>query len=277
MKKKILLTGASGFIGKHLLHRLEVLGYDITLVLRNTVDNKNKFENQGHRIVWTENVFNEKVEWWADACSKIDMVMNLAWYTNHSDYLISDKNIECMNGSIRMVEGAISAGIQTIIGVGTCLEYEMTSNSPVDISQRLCPKTIYGFAKMATFLTTQQLLRDIPINFIWFRPFFLYGDGENDNKLSALIKSSVKKGKSFSLENAYAVRDFIEINEAADIILNSIISGKSEVINLCTGKPTTVHEFALQITHEIGGDDSLIRIKPPDKKSIFPDYIVGIR
>ena len=261
MKKRILLTGSRGFIGRYLFARLISLGFDIVLVLKNTDDNIYEYEKKVFKILWTNNIFKESVQWWEESCFNVDIVINLAWYTNHKDYIFSINNYECMNGSLLMVQGAIKAGVKTILGIGTCLEYDFNSNSPASNTHKLLPKTIYGFAKMSTYLMTEQLIKGHSIKFIWCRPFFLFGEGESEGKLSSLIKSSAVNGNDIFLENAWAVRDFIEINDAVEIIIESIIEDNSKVVNICSGKPVTILNFSLKLLNQFGGKESQIKIK----------------
>ena len=92
----ILLTGATGFVGKQILKLLEAQGHDILLVLRPKWQDRISFDANRTRVLETQDMFAEKSDWWYDALDGIDAVIHSAWYAEPGLYLTSSKNIACI-------------------------------------------------------------------------------------------------------------------------------------------------------------------------------------
>ena len=160
MISRILLTGATGFVGKQVLNALQQGNSDIVLIVRNDWEKKIKNHNGISKVITTKNLFSESREWWEKACLGVNIVVHLAWYLEPGQYLKSDKNMDCYRGSLRLAEGAANSGVQRIVGIGTCFEYDL-SNGLLSINTPLKPMTPYAIAKVALFekLTKLLLLR----------------------------------------------------------------------------------------------------------------------
>ena len=102
--KLVLITGASGFVGNQVLLRLTSMKINVKLVLRKKVDFPKKVQKYIKEIIYTKNIFNKNKRWWSKVLEDVDIFIHLAWYLKHQDYLNSIKNIECMHGTIKIVE-----------------------------------------------------------------------------------------------------------------------------------------------------------------------------
>lgn len=274
MRKKILLTGGAGFVGKQILKHLLNYNVDITLVIRrgtkHTVD---EIENVVS-IIETNDLFHETSSWWASATSDIDIVINAAWFAEPGSYYTSLKNIDCLRGSLNLAEGCISSGVKKFIGIGTCAEYEI-SNQPIPHNGSLKPLSIYAASKLATFQMLQQLFDYSGITFAWCRLFYLFGDGEDDRRLVPYIKKNIIQGQKVELSSGNQVRDFIDVSIAGNIIANISLSDQSGPINVCSGNPKTIREHAIEIAKKLDGEN-LLNFGARKDNPLEPKYIVGV-
>ena len=103
MRKQVLLTGATGFVGKQILKHLVKLDVDIVLVIR--TGSKQSFANIKNivLIIETKNIFKETSSWWASKSINIDIVINAAWYAEPGSYYTSLSNVECLRGSLNLI------------------------------------------------------------------------------------------------------------------------------------------------------------------------------
>jgi|TARA_B100001093_G_C26758529_1_gene984566 dTDP-6-deoxy-L-talose 4-dehydrogenase (NAD+) len=274
MRKRILLTGATGFVGKQILNQLSKNDVDIVLVVRKGSDDV--FHNIKNlvSIIETEDIFNETSSWWTSKCKDTDIVINAAWYAEPRAYYTSLSNIDCLRGSLNLAEGCLSAGIKKFIGIGTCAEYQ-TSNHPIPTNGVLKPHTIYAAAKIATFQILEQLFKSNNISFAWCRLFYLYGEGEDDRRLVPYIKKQLIRGKPAKLSSGNQVRDFMNVSVAGKIIGDISLSNQSGAINVCSGIPKTIRDHAIDVAKDYGCK-SLLKFGAIEDNPLEPQYIVGI-
>jgi|TARA_B110000483_G_C18188298_1_gene539883 dTDP-6-deoxy-L-talose 4-dehydrogenase (NAD+) len=274
MRKKILLTGGTGFVGKQILKHLSKFDVDIVLVIRKCA--KQSFSNVKNvvSVIETDNIFNETSSWWTSKSNNIDIVINAAWYAEPGSYYTSLSNIDCLRGSLNMAEGCIASGIKKFVGIGSCAEYEI-SNNPIPYNGSLKPHTIYAASKLATFQILEQLFNSNDISFVWCRLFYLYGEGEDDRRLVPYIKNKLNKGQSADLSSGNQVRDFIDVTFAGQIIGDIALSKQSGAINVCSGQPKTIREHAIEVAKNYGRED-LLNFGAREDNPLEPEYVVGI-
>ena len=269
----VLMTGATGFVGKQVLKSLESPNIQITLILRGTHKDfytQNKFIKS---IIYTDNVFDEKPIWWEEACKDIDIFINLAWYAEPGKYLDSPLNTDCYNGTVSMVKGASKAGIKKFVGIGTCFEYKF-SDCPLEISSPLDPQTPYAKAKVDTFLYLTQFCNDHKIEFLWCRLFYLYGEGEDERRLIPYLRKTLSHGNKVQLTSGDKVKDYLDIKEAGRIIANLSIKKHTGAYNVCSGKGVSIKDLAENIADEYNGRH-LLNFGSHERASYDPPYIVG--
>ena len=121
----------------------------------------------------------------------------------------------------------------------------------------------------------QNIFEACGVDFLWLRLFFLYGDGEDEAKLSFYVKSRLRAGKKVLLSDGNQIRDFIEVTKAAKIISNLALSSRVGVENVCSGDATTIREFVLKIAEPFNRTE-LLEFGSVERSKFDPDYIVGI-
>lgn len=274
MSKKILLTGATGFIGYKVFTNLNKNNFSIRAIVRN---NKKKFieENKlSTDLIIVDDLFNKSEDWWTEQCKGIDTIIHTAWYTEPGKYLQSTKNIDCLIGSLNLAKGAIKAGVRRFVGVGTCFEYDLNVGD-ISITTPLKPKSLYSHSKVALFSILSELLRKESMEFVWCRLFYLFGDGEDDRRLVPYLHNRLSKNKTVELTSGKQIRDFLDASDASEIIFNISINNHEGPINICSGIPITIKELAEKIADKYGRRDLLkFGVRP---ENIFdPSRVVGI-
>tara|TARA_B110000503_G_scaffold141577_1_gene235528 strand:+ start:1111 stop:1950 length:840 start_codon:yes stop_codon:yes gene_type:complete len=270
---KILITGATGFVGQHILTALSNYNIEITLIVREGKEGQVKLLPNVTKIISTKNLFKESVEWWTKHCTKIDRVLHLAWYAD-KQYLQSPKNIDCLMGSLNFAKGAIQAEVKKFIGVGTCFEYELSKEN-ISVDTPLKPSSIYGATKAALYLTLSHWLPASSVELAWCRLFYLYGAGDNPDKLVPYLRSRLEKNKKVELTSGTQIRDYLNVSDACNKIAEIVIGGQVGPINICSGIPITVRQLAEQISDEYGKRELLNFGTRPDN-FVDPPCVVGI-
>jgi len=274
MINKILLTGATGFVGQQVFRSLVASSSEIGIVAR---PSSKKFEQlfpDAREIIITKDLFLESEDWWAEKCAKYDKVIHIAWHVEPSDYLHSKKNMDCLIGSLKLAQGATRAGIKKFVGIGTCLEYKISGNS-LSTKDPLNPDNIYGSTKASLFLSLSNWFSQHSTDFAWCRLFHLYGEGEHPDRLVAYVKSKIKAGEPVALTGGNQIRDFLDVASAGKMIAEVANSDYSGPLNICSGVPVTVRQLAEKVADDYGRRDLLRFNARPMSEKEHP-VIVGI-
>jgi len=274
MNKKILLTGASGFVGKQVFTKLLNKDVEVKVIVRKNKESFIRDKNLNVEVIQTNDLFEESIEWWKEHCKGVDTLIHVAWYTETGKYLQSTKNIDCLIGSLNLAKGAAKAGIRRFIGIGTCFEYDLYSGD-ISINTPLKPSTPYAKAKAELYTSLSQLLPSQSIEFCWCRLFYLFGEGEDERRLVPYIHKQLSKGKIVELTSGKQIRDFLDVSVVGEMIVEAALGKQQGPINICSGIPISVSEIAQKIADKYGRRDLLKFGMRPDNL-VDPPRIVGL-
>lgn len=248
---RLLITGATGFVGSAVMRALA--GRDVQT---RCVTRKGTTVPGAGEIIETEDLFAETAAWWAAQCADIDMVLHIAWYAEPGKYLTSEKNLACLTGTLELAKGAAQAGVARFVGTGTCFEYAfgdgmLYTDGPLD------PQTPYAAAKTSAYLMLKTYFAQRDLSFLWARLFYLHGEGEDPRRLAPYIHKQLAAGAPADLTEGTQIRDFIDVNDAAALLLEDAFGNKTDACNISTGSGITVRALAEQIADTYGRRDLL--------------------
>jgi len=275
---RILLTGASGFVGRQVLRALMAMeGIALHLVLREEAAARLGAEVAGRaRITISPDLFAESAAWWAKACQDVDLVIHLAWYAEPGKYQLSPKNLDCLSGTLAMAQGAQLAGVKRFVGIGTCAEYDLSAGFMSAQVTPLKPSTPYAGAKAAAFMALSQTLPQQGMSFAWARLFYLHGEGEDSRRLVAYLRGKLAAGETAELSGGTQIRDFLDVREAGRQIVQLALSERQGAFNVCSGVPVTVRQLAESIADEYGRRD-LLKFGTRAAGAFDPPCVVGLK
>jgi len=272
--KVILLTGSTGFVGSKVLKELQDRGCKIRVALRSDSQLKIKDKRGIESVVTAPDLFSQTCSWWGEVCDGVDTVIHSAWYAEPGKYLYSNKNIDCLVGTMNLAKGAASSGIKKFIGIGTCFEYDL-SNSTQSIETPLNPLSPYAAAKVSTFLFLTQYFKQLNIGFTWCRLFYLFGDQEDSRRFVAYLNSRLSAGEVVQLTSGNQIRDFMDVAIAARQIVDLSQDDYSGPANICSGEPISIREHARRIA-KIHGKEELLNFGARPDNLFEPRSVVGI-
>ncbi len=272
---RVLITGSTGFVGRALTRALKAQGLQLHHVIRpGTADRLDDAAGKD-QVTETPDLFAQSPDWWAETCAGVDMVIHAAWYVEPGKYLTSDLNLECVTGTLNLARGAAAAGLRRFVGIGTCFEYDLTvghlaPNTPLD------PKTPYAAAKAALYQTLGQWLPLNNVEFLWARLFYLYGADENQGRLVPYLHKQLQAGEPVLLTSGDQIRDFMDVDAAARLIVSDALSDRQGATNICTETPITIRALCEQIADQYGRRD-LLQFGARENNLTDPPCVLGLR
>jgi len=273
--KRIMVTGATGFVGRHVLSSLAKKGNRIVAAVR--IDKADIAANLSgiDDIVTTHDLFSESEQWWQNNLRDIDIVIHAAWYVVSGRYLTAPENLNCLTGTITLAKACIASGVSRFVGIGTCAEYD-SSFGLLHTSTPLKPDTLYAACKSASYMTLSQLFRLHGIGFSWCRLFYLHGENEATDRFVPYLRKCMQEGLRADLTSGNQVRDFLDVRDAAEMIAASALDDVNGPVNVCSGIPTTIRQLAERIADEYGRRD-LLNFGGRAENHFDPPVILGVR
>lgn len=275
MNRHILLTGATGFVGRQVLGSLLEKGAEVVPVIRPESAGKLPSSASLQKAILTEDLFAQGESWWRQRLQDIDTLVHVAWYAEPGKYQFSPENVNCLIGTLRMAQAAAQVGVKRLVGVGTCFEYAQ-SDRPLSVDSPLAASSPYAACKAAAYFALTQLLPQYGVQFAWCRLFYLYGEGEDARRLVPAIRKNLSEGRPVELTTGTQVRDFLDVSEAGRQIADVALSDKTGAFNICSGKPVTVRELAESIADEYGRRD-LLKFGVRKDNPVDPPHVVGVK
>lgn len=264
---RVLLTGGTGFIGRHVLRDL-MLNNDVEVYVVGRVkpDGPAKFiERDLLKSVDFPALMRE---------IRPTHLLHLAWYAEHGRYWSSPLNLEWVNATVQLVQAFVSSGGQHAVFAGTCAEYDWTYGYCREETTPLYPKTLYGVAKNATRQLVEAICSQYQVRCAWGRLFFAYGEGESANRLiPALIDVLAGNSAPFGV-NVNAFRDFLHISDVAAGILCLLHSEARGVYNISSGQPVRLGDM-VKVLADLNGRDPEPILASDSERLGEPLLVVG--
>lgn len=263
--KKVLVTGATGLIGKELIKPLKQLGFDIYAI---TID-----ENiPDNGVKWIKgNLFDEKFI--AETLKEIspEYLLNMAWCTT-GNYLSSDVNFKFLTTGINLLKAFKDNGGKRAVFAGTCLEYKF-KNKFLKETDLLDPeKTVYTFCKNKLHEIAEYFCKINEISFGYGRIFYVYGKNENKTRLTGMVIDNLKNDKEVVIKSGSLIKDYMYAKDIAGAFAKFLYSNVEGTVNICTNVGISIKDYVLKLA-KIIGKEHLVIFK--EEESSQPPLIVG--
>ncbi len=259
---KILVTGATGFIGRAFCQEAVRRGHQIQALSR---DPAAKIAPGVEIAVGSL----AETPWEQVSRFAPDAALHLAWIAEPGVYLNSPENETWLAQSKAWFRRLIELGVPYLAGTGTCIEYAASDEPLKEDTSRLAPQFPYSKAKVALF----EWLRDhSTVGWAWFRVFYPYGSGEHPNRYTSIMVRELRTGKPLSMNTPDSLRDYIEIRDAASAFCHALESRLTGAVNIGTGKGIPIASLAIQLADLLHADRKLIGRNPnasPDSTPVI--------
>ncbi len=262
---RILVTGATGFIGGNLIPKLLHQGHEVVATSRH--ENKAKQKDWYNSVEYIEHDIHSSSINFVKNCGNIDALIHLAWQ-GLPDYNALFHIEENMAADYQFIKSLIKTGVSQILVTGTCFEYGVRDGCLTE-DMETQPKNNYALAKDTLRKFLQALQKELPFALQWVRLFYVYGKGQNSNSLLAQLDAAIDNHESeFNMSEGEQLRDYVTVEYTARFIM-SLIEDKSldGIFNCCSGKPISVRRL---VENRIKERSSLIKLNLGHYP--YPDY-----
>jgi len=274
---KILLTGASGFVGSHLARLLaDRGGEDVHVLLRPEGDRRRLSDVLPKLSVIEGNFLDEQT--WAGPVRELkpDLCIHLAWITTPGVYLKSPINLDLVLSTIRLAQTLFESGCRRFVSVGTCFEYDLDASCgrPVPETAADLPKTLYAASKVALRTLFQKYSETQSWPVVWPRFFYLYGPGEHEKRLMPTLIRSHLRGEPVKLTSADKVRDYLHVSDVAAALWAVARGNLLGPVNIGSGQAVTMNDIAETISR-LTGRSGLSRFGEAPDDPADPRHVVA--
>jgi len=259
---RVLVTGATGLIGKHAIAALVAHGHDVHGVAR-TPPKTSPPGVKWHSCDLLSDGAPEKLATEVQATH----LLHLAWVTEHGQFWAAEKNHDWQAASQRLIEAFQGHGGKRVVMAGSCAEYDWT-----ELGDGVCrenqtplkPHTLYGQCKLEFSQWLASFAAEKGLSQAWGRVFLLYGVGENQNRLVPSIVLALNAGYEAKCSSGVQVRDFMAARDVGWGFSALLMSDVEGAVNVASGEPHTIGEVANALG-EFSGHPELVQL------GAFPD------
>lgn len=252
---KVLVTGATGFVGASLVSELLKNGnYDVNITARSTSDFRKIKEVQSYiNQIYYIDLQNRNEVFLLMEQLRPDIVYHIATYGGAPTQANQGDTIQTnLNSTIHLLDAAVEYGVGQFINTGSSSEYGV-KHHPMKESDYCEPRSLYGITKLAATQYCTMIGRNYNFKVCTLRLFSPYGELEDAFRLYPSIMNALMNDERPRLSKPDSVRDFIEIEKVVQVYMEIIKSSYSpgDVINVGSGKQQTIHEFYQHIARKL--------------------------
>jgi nucleoside-diphosphate-sugar epimerase len=253
--KRVLVTGATGCLGRHALPVLTARGWEV-----HAVSSREAPDGDGPDVVWhrADLLAREQVDALVRTVAA-DHLLHFAWNIVPGRWATAPENFAWVQASLDLVRAFGRHGGTRIVTAGSCLEYDWGYGYCSESRTPCAPRTVYGVCKHALQTLTSAFAGTGGMTSAWGRLFNLYGPYEHPDRLVASVIRSLLANEPARCSHGNQVRDYLFAQDAADAFVALLESDVTGPINIASGQPITIKEIVLRIGAQLGRSD-LIRL-----------------
>jgi nucleoside-diphosphate-sugar epimerase len=270
MTRRVLVTGASGFIGRHCLPLLARQGYEIHAV------SSSPRSIPAPATTWHQvDLFDTAAVSAVLRSVRPTHLLHLAWYVIPGKLSEAPENFDWLQASLELVRQFRECGGQRLAVAGSGFEYDW-SYGYCSESTPQAPSTFYGVCKQALFTAVDGYASRTGLSSVWPRLFFLYGPHEHPGRLVPSVIRALLRGEPARCSHGLQVRDYLHVEDASDALVRVFDSELTGAMNIGSGHPVMLRDIILGIARRIGAEDLVLLGAVPSRPNDTPLVVANV-
>lgn len=253
---RVLLTGATGFIGSHVAHTVVARGHEVHAIVR-PGSSRWRIADIEDRLHVIEGDLDQPAALApALAAARADICLHLAWQGWSGVGGFAQGNLESVYRSLNFARAVLQSGCRRLLITGTCFEYQvrdevLTEDSPV------VPHDLYGASKHAVHVVAEQIANLDGAALVWPRIFYTFGPYEDARRLVPSVVGALLRGEAAPMTAGAQVRDYLHVADVASALWAIADSDYTGAINVASGTAVSLRDLATTAAAFAGGADRL--------------------
>lgn len=253
---RVLVTGATGFIGRSTLAPLLAAGLEVHAVSSRPPSPESLPGLHWHRADLLSESVPERL---LERISPTHL-LHLAWYAEPGAFWSSGQNLNWVEASLRLLRAFAGHGGQRAVFAGSCAEYTWEDRTLCVESTSPCvPATLYGASKHALFLIAERYAVQSGISLAWGRVFFVFGPGEHPARLGGSVARALALNQPAACSHGEQWRDFLYSGDLAEAFAALLLSSVNGPVNLASGRPVQIRDLVRALA-QAAGRPELVRL-----------------
>lgn len=269
-ENRVLVTGATGFLGSHCLAPLVARGFDVLGLYRERAPQ----DIPGVRWVRGDVMDRAAMRGLFEEHEPKGL-LHLAWFVEPGKLITDSSNLAWVSASLDLIRAFRESGGERCTVSGSCYEYDWRFGYCVEDLTPCEPDTLYGAAKDSLRRTFLAYCSTSGLSGSWGRAFFMYGPRENPARLVSSVIISLLNGTPAKSSHGLQIRDYLHIQDVADGMVALFASQSRGAYNIAAGSAATIREI-VELLGKITGRADLLQIgvlpaRPNDAPLVLGD------
>jgi nucleoside-diphosphate-sugar epimerase len=248
--KRVLVTGASGFIGRQTLEPLQRRGFEVHAIGRRA--------GTASGVIWHRgDLFDAHVVTTLFKSIRPTHLLHMAWYAEHGSFWTAPENFQWVGATLTVLQAFALHGGQRVVAAGTCAEYDSRYGVCDEQLTPCLPSSEYGACKQAASSLMHAYARHAGFSAAWGRIFHVYGPYEHRDRLVASVTTALLNDRDALCSHGGQLRDFLHVADVGDAFAALLDSDVVGAVNIGSGEAVRIAELSLRLAMLAGRPERL--------------------